>query len=308
MTTLEDRPGQVVWTGPAFEYDLDDLAEVGVRLHPKQLELLHRAMEHPEEVFTAMVAKPVYSPTGYRFRMEPLEFLEPSGEVSYAWHPAPVQVCFAVAFTARQNFDANEPAWRRFPTLPGRTCEVDPWSVECEWGDWEGFRIWDLWPLPEPAIEFSEQVLVPCVAEWLEDQAMRYWEWLNVDRGEIDFCDYASVMGGGDPENHEHVGQDGLLVAPEDHDATGYYSCKTGEEFFWKELGEMLAPNNPEGESYLAPWESVPLPQPFIDEDWRPLLTSSRRNATAALQAFPPWDRDQILTRERNYSPWLLLS
>lgn len=301
MTELDDRV-QASDDGldAVFEHDLETLEEVGVRLHPKQKMLARMARENPWTKFDVIVPRVVTSPSGYRFRQEPILFENDE----FAWYPAIGQVCWAEAFNDKEPFDLYEKGWKRFPSLPTRYAEASPWLMEAEYGGWEGMRIWDLWPSPHP--EFG-QVLHEGVCEWLEDEYMLYLEWMEVDRGEVDPCEYAEAHGGGSPDEHEHVTRDGEPCEP-DMKEYDMATCQTGERIFFEVLESMSVPD-PSGEGrVLKPWKPLELPQPFVDEDWRPLLASSRRNSQAALTAFPPWDRDEILRYEREYSPWLWLS
>lgn len=281
--------------GRLFEYDLDDLAEVGVRLPEEQIHLLEQCIDGPS--CWAMAVTPVIDPEDrYRLVLPLVAWDVAEEEPRLIFYPRAVEI----DWTQLQDPDvfrktlAREYNWRRYPSLPGRARTFTSWG-DCEIGPFESFRIWDLWPLDEALVGRLED----SVERWLEStpyQEMKYF--FEASSGDWELCDLAQYFGHGSGDNHHHVAE----VA---YKNWTHERCITGEQAF-EELERKIGTRQ-DGVHYVK-WFPGPRLPPPLQEQWEALLLSSHRNTLRALRAIPPWERDDIVRSERNYSAWLWLS
>lgn len=280
--------------GRLFEYDLDDLAEVGVRLPIEQVHLLEQCIDGPKS--WAMTVTPVIDPEDrYRLVLPLIAWDVVEEEPRLIFYPRVVEIDWSEMQDADiyRSTLAREYNWRRYPSLPGRARQITSWG-ECDSGAYESFRIWDLWPLDEALIGRLED----SVEKWLESDAyVQMKDYYDVGNGDWDFCDYAEYLGAGEPDSHQHVEET-------QYKNWTHERCITGEQEFERLQRAVSVYVN---DVHYVKWFPGPRFPPPLQEMWEALLLSSHRNTLRAMRAIPPWDRDDIIRSERNYSAWLWL-
>lgn len=296
MTALDERPG-LEPAGPSFEWYLGDLEEFGVRLHPDQ-QMLWDAVVGDGEEMMALAACAVESPTGYRMHPEPIWcWDELAQDERLIWSPQIITVRNDPEWWdfADRYYDRSE--WRRFPSLMGTKEDMTSMLYSSE--EPEPFRIWDLWPISGLACE----EIVRSVESWYCDWYLRFMEWIACDYGESDPCDFAEQYG--KPlEEHEHLDATGQRIVPDWRNAGE--TCKTGEKAYDDALEEftIVVDTGERGSRYVR-FPGEPQVAPGVLDIWHLLKASSRRNAWAAVNAYPEWEREAVLITERRYNQWL---
>lgn len=283
-----------------FDYPLEELSDVGVRLPIEQIHLLEQCIEGPEQyALTVHTLNDISRPYGWA---PPETAWDPEiGQPRLITYPKVVRLDWQAmhegdTYAKSLALDRN---WRRFPSLPGCERDASPWYDETEEGAYEAFRIWNLWPLDASLVEVVEE----SVMSWFGDEPYQLVEtYSQVGRGDYDLCDFAMFAGQGDEDEHEHITDD-------EAGPINWPRCKTGEQAFADLESHLLVepfPEDPDFGWWLRWFPGPSLPDQ-LGPAWSSLLVSSEANSLRALNVFPPWEREEVKHTERMYSPWLWL-
>lgn len=280
-----------------FEYGMDDLAQMGVMLPEPQQQLLEQVLDGgPAYAMTiALIIDP-----GDRYRMEqPVYAWDADNECETVFtYPMAVTLDWQLLDVEDRYRSSlrDQRGWNRFPSLPGRAHALD-WCREIEEGYLDSFRIWNLWPIDGHQVDLLDEA----VSEWACDSESPMGMldlWKSVNWGDFELCDFAEMQGGGEAETHEH------------DEVAGPYSfdeCVTGMKLFHEFEDQLFTIAGDEKVGYLRGNLPGPVLHPRLRDAWDLLLFYSQSNTLLTTHAVPPWERDDLIKTEREYSPWLWL-
>lgn len=280
--------------GRLFEYDLEDLADVGVRISRQQEELLDDCMSGT--VRHALSLTYIVDPSDKYRLVSPLltwdvelgceRMIAFPTVVRLDWDQMDDEKLFGATLAYERN-------WRRFPSLPGFLIPADNPMEMLSWPELAVYRIWNLWPIEEEQIESAHEAL----DEWFySERYTNYSTWVDAERGDIEPCDVASYRGREESE-HEHN---------TDTSAYWYDRCVTGDADFEELQKEVLVYLEGEELPYVRYFPGPEL-SGSLAPAWESLLVSSEANTRRSLDAFPEWEVESLTASERWFSPWLWL-
>lgn len=281
--------------GRLFEYDLESLSDVGVRISRQQEELLEECISGT--VCHALSLTYLVDPSDkYRLVSPLLTWDDELGCERLIAYPTVVRLDWD-QMDDEELFGktlAYEHNWRRFPSLAGFLLPFEVGPMEAlSWPELGVFRIWNLWPIKEEDVGAVQDA----IETWTCGEAYQnYGTWVDAERGDIEPCDVACYRGR-DEEEHEHN---------TDTSAYWYDRCVTGDADFEELKKEVLIYLEGEELPYVRYFPGPEL-SGSLAPAWESLLVSSETNTRRSLDAFPPWETESLTASERWFSPWLWL-
>lgn len=285
-------PGYMLPGARPFENMPDDLELVGVQLHPAQIDLLGKAAVFRPSMWRTMYVLTAYAlpdpvfPHAEGFGIPAFDLDEATGESK----PVVIPAIAEVDCSEWETFDEAEPFWRRNPSILARRHVYSAVTGTLVEG-LTPLRIWDCWPLTD---EYDADLVKQATASWFSAEWKPYLAWLSCrDNLDVTLCDAYEDATGLPESQHQH-----------EYDSDGYVAlCREGEAWFeW--FGKERIVLDEDGDPYPRPFKPVG-GLDVLGPVWQHLLASSEANTKAALTAYPPWERGEVMTTERHYSPWL---
>lgn len=285
--TQDWAPGATPGARP-FENDMGFAPMAGIDYALEQVSLLEQSAvfrpgrDHLYALAVTYLTDPAMPDSGSL--LIPAMTLAPDGTQNPVLMPSVVEIdC-----SDWEQFDAEEPFWRRFPSLIGRALVYEPIMGEMLLEGLAYHRLWNCWPINA----WDASMVLQGVAEWHRNEWQPYLKWLECrDNSDVEPCDI-DVMDAAGMHAHQY-------------DDEGYLSvgCAEGNSWFDNYYLSQIACNEV-GDPFHVPFGPIPGLH-HLAPVWDNLLRSSRLNTMAALHSYPHWERDQMALTERYTSPWL---
>lgn len=178
------------------------------------------------------------------------------------------------------------PHWPRYPSVPVQLYDHrHPYEHQL----WPGMvRVWNAWP-----VNSYDQEEITAAGTAVFDWWERLYELASIHFNDVDVCELVHGAGSHDHVDHPIYGPDTVL-------------CNTGEAYVERLRAKYLW--NDDVNHVRSPPGMLVAPafhSDALDSVWRRLCESSHRNTMAALDAVPPWDVDELITIDKEHTPWL---